>query len=199
MIYALKGRGNQHAYDAFGFHVERQIMNFSDILNGRQALVNASTGLDAIPGSIVGGGVDVFQIFNLKAGFMTFLAGFSIINKDPADFAAGSLYMIGVEGSVILSPVGVGDDPAFFGFLDPSVSNLVYPTFNGANASYASSQMNGYLAVDDSVITFMVDSLGEGGENDLDDAVLEFYMFGAQMMDRENAYATAELVPPAQN
>jgi len=194
MIYALKGRGNQHAYDAFGFHVERQIMNFSDILNGRQALVNASTGLDAIPGSIVA--EDVYQIFNLKAGFMTFLAGFSIINKDPADFAAGSLYLIGVEGSVIISPSGVGDDPAFFGALDPSLGNLVYPTFSGENGGYAASSMNGYLAIDDSVITFTPGTLGEGGENDLDDAVLEFYMFGAQMMDRENAYATAELVAP---
>ena len=121
--YAFKGRGNQHAYDAFGFHVERQTLDFGKVLAGDQALVNPDTGLDAIPTAVTPD--DVYQIFNVKSGFMTYLGGFAIINKAPTDFLAGSILLFGVAGAIVNNPGGVADDPAFWAVLDPSLGNVI--------------------------------------------------------------------------
>lgn len=194
--YAFKGRGNQHAYDAFGFHVERQTLDFGKVLAGDQALVNPDTGLDAIPTAVTPD--DVYQIFNVKSGFMTYLGGFAIINKAPTDFLAGSILLFGVAGAIVNNPGGVADDPAFWAVLDPSLGNVIYPSVSGEAGAYAASNMNGYLALETSTLDFSVASLGEGGEADLDDAVIEFFMFGSQMLDRELSDATADLVWPVQ-
>lgn len=194
--YAFKGRGNQHAYDAFGFHVERQTLDFGKVLAGDQALVNPNTGLDAIPTAVTP--EDVYQIFNVKTGFMTYVGGFAIINKAPTDFLEGSVLFFGVAGAIVNNPGGVADDPTFWAILDPSLGNVIYPSVSGEGGAYANSAMNGYLALETSTLDFSVGGFGEGAEADLDDAVIEFFMFGSQMLDRELSDATADLVWPVQ-
>jgi len=195
--YAFKGSGVNHAYDAFGFHVERVTLDFAKVLSGETKLVNPATGLDAVPAEIVA--EDVYEIFNVKRGFMIMNAGF-VIDDDYAGTEEGNILALGDNTDDLIIKDVAGDVTANPQFLvdtgDLYLGGVYYAGFiSPSPASPAVSAIPGYLAIGDTSIDLTILTLAETDYPLMDTLKLQLFMFGFQVMDNEVYGFSNNLVP----
>jgi hypothetical protein len=197
MKYAFKGRGHQHAYDAFGFHVERVALDFAKVLSGETKLVNPATGLDSVPAAIVA--EDIYEIFNVKRGFMITNVGFAVddsyVGTEP-----GNVLSIGDNDDDLIIKAVSGDvtaDPDFFvDNADLLFGKVYYSGFTSPSAaSPVVSSLPGYLAIGDTSIDLTFTALAENDYVLLDTMKLQLWMFGFHVMDGDVAGFSGDLVP----
>jgi len=196
--YAFKGSGYNHAYDAFGFHVERVTLDMAKVLSGETKLVNPATGLDVVPASIESG--DIYEIFNVKRGFMIMCAGF-IVDDAYAGTEPGNVLSLGDNVDDLIVKNVSGDataDPDFFvDQADLLFGKMYYSGFTGpaACSPVNSGLPSYYMAIGNTSIDLTFESLAETDGALLDEMVLQLFMLGFHTMDGDIDGFEDNLVP----
>jgi hypothetical protein len=150
--------------------------------------------LDAVPSAILTN--DVYEIFNVKRGFMIMNAGF-IVSDDYEGTEPGNILALGDHDDLIVKDVGgvLTSDEDFFAIGDLYFGKLYYPGLQGVAGGFGASGLNGYMAVGDTSIDLSIVEQAETDGALLEELKLQLFMFGFHAMDGDISGFEEDLVP----